>query len=296
MKQRVNGILPPVTTPFRNGAVAYDALAQNIAKWNTTGLRGYVVMGSNGESVFLTRGEKLKLVEAATNALSSGKLLIAGTGSDSIKETIALSNDAADRGADAVLVLTPSFYKEQMKSAAFVRYFTEVAGSVRVPLIMYNVPKFTGVTIEADAVAVLAEHENIIGLKNSSENTAHTAEIIASVPENFSVLVGTASVLYPGLAAGAAGGILALANIAPNECVELQRLIGEGKHAEASALQKKLIPVNKAITSKYGVAGLKAAMDMLGYFGGEPRSPLAPLEEKEGKELKITLRKAGLLD
>ena len=198
----IKGIMPPIATPFEHGEVAYDKLAQNITKWNKTGLSGYVVMGSNGEGVFLTREEKLKLVEATKKNMDTAKLLIAGTGSDSIKETILLSNDAADHGADYVLVLTPSFYKEQMKSAVFIRYFMEAADSIKVPLIIYNVPKFTGVNIEVDAVAKLAEHENIVGVKNSSENMAHTAEIIASVPKDFSVLVGTASVLYPGLAAG----------------------------------------------------------------------------------------------
>ncbi len=287
--------MPPVTTPFVSGEVAYDKLSENIKRWNKTGLSGYVVMGSNGESAYLTRDEKLKLVETTKKNLSTGMSLLAGTGSDSIRETIALSNDAADRGADYALVLTPSFYKGQMNGAAFVRYFTEVADNTKIPIVIYNVPKFTGVDIQADAVSELARHGNVVGLKNSSENAAQTAEIIACVPNDFSVLVGTASVLYPGLTAGAAGGILALANIAPEECVELQRLHDAGRHADASTLQKKLIPVNKAVTSKYGVPGLKAAMDMLGYFGGEPRSPLAPLGDREREDLKSILKTAGLL-
>ncbi|HUI31324.1 MAG TPA: dihydrodipicolinate synthase family protein [Candidatus Acidoferrales bacterium] len=292
----IRGIFPPVTTPFQGGEVAYSKLAQNIIRWNKTGLSGYVVLGSNGESVFLTREEKLKLVEAAKKNADSGKLLIAGTGSDSIRETISLSNEAGGLGADYALVLTPSFYKDQMKSATFIRYFTEVADGIKIPLIIYNVPKFTGVNIEADAVGKLAEHKNIVGLKDSSENVAHTAEIIGSVPDDFSILAGTASVLYPALAAGAAGGILALANIAPAECIEVQRLFEAGRHNEASGLQTKLIPLNKAVTSKYGVPGLKAAMDILGYFGGEPRSPLARLNEHELDDLKKTLRTAGLTD
>jgi 4-hydroxy-2-oxoglutarate aldolase len=292
----IKGIMPPVTTPFFSGEVAYDKLADNIKRWNKSGLSGYVVMGSNGESAYLTRDEKLKLVEAAKKSLASGMSLLAGTGSDSIKEAVALSNDAADRGADYALVLTPSFYKGQMNGAAFVRYFTEVADKTKIPIVIYNVPKFTGVDIQADAVAELAKHGNIAGLKNSSENAAQTAEMIASVPKDFSVIVGTASVLYPGLAAGATAGILALANIAAEECVELQRLFEAGRHQEASALQKKLIPVNKAVTSKYGVPGLKVAMDMLGYFGGEPRSPLAPLGDRERENMKSILKTAGLLE
>jgi 4-hydroxy-2-oxoglutarate aldolase len=253
-------------------------------------------MGSNGESAFLTMDEKLKLVEAAKKYVNSGKLLIAGTGSDSIKETISLSNAAADRGADCVLVLTPSFYKEQMKGTAFVRFFSEVADKIKIPLIIYNVPKFTGVNIEVDAILKLSNHGNIVGLKDSTENVAHMAEIIASVPKDFAVLVGTASVLYLGLSAGATGGILALANIAPSECIDVQRLFDTGKHEEASKLQAKLIPVNKAVTSKYGVPGLKMAMDMLGYFGGEPRSPLTSLGSMEHEDIESILKTAGLLN
>ena len=291
----LHGIMPPIATPFVNDEVAYDKLAQNFSRWNKIGLSGYVVMGSNGESVFLTREEKLNLVEAVKKNISGDKLLIAGTGSDSIKETISLSNDAADRGADYVLILTPSFYKSEMKPAAYIKYFSAVADKTKVPVVIYNVPKFTGVDIEAETVAKLAEHKNIVGIKNSSENIRQTTEIIDQTPKDFITIVGTASVLYSGISAGADGGILALANIAPNECIQIQKFVDEGKHKEALELQKKMLPVNKAITAKYGVAGLKAAMDTLGYFGGEPRSPLSVLNDSGKQELKQILITADLL-
>jgi 4-hydroxy-2-oxoglutarate aldolase len=293
--KKIQGIMPPIATPFQNDEVAYDRLAGNFLKWNKTGLSGYVVMGSNGESVFLTRDEKLKLVEAVKKNISEEKLLIAGTGSDSIRETISLSNDAAGRGADYVLILTPSFYKSEMKPAAYIKYFTAVADSIKIPLIIYNVPKFTGVDIEAETVAKLAEHKNIAGIKNSSENIRQTTEIIDQTPDDFATIIGTASVLYPGIAAGADGGILALANIAPDECVQIQKYTEEGKHNEALELQKKMLPVNKAITAKYGVAGLKAAMDMMGYFGGEPRAPLSKISDSDKEQLRQFLVHAGLL-
>lgn len=291
----LKGIMPPIATPFINDDVAYDKLAQNFSKWNKTGLSGFIVMGSNGESVFLTRNEKLKLVEEVKKNISDDKLLIAGTGSDSIRETISLTNDAADRGADYALILTPSFYKSEMKPAAYIKYFSAVADKTKIPVIIYNVPKFTGVDIEAETVAKLAEHKNIVGIKNSSENVRQTTEMIDQTPKDFAVIIGTASVLYPGLAAGAVGGILALANIAPNECVQIQKFVEEGKHSDALELQKKMLPVNKAITAKYGVAGLKAAMDLLGYFGGEPRVPLSVLSEPDKLQLKQILVNAGLL-
>ncbi|MGA8265592.1 MAG: dihydrodipicolinate synthase family protein [Ignavibacteriaceae bacterium] len=291
----LKGIFPPITTPFVNDEIAFDKLAENISKWNRTKLAGYVVMGSNGESAFLTREEKLKLIENVKKNASKDKILIAGTGSDSIKETISLTNDVAEKGADYALILTPSFFKGKMDSNSYIKYFTEVADRIEIPLIIYNVPKFTGVNIEAAPVSILARHKNIIGLKNSSENVAHLSEIINVSTDDFVTLVGTASVLFTGLCAGAAGGVLALANIAPDECIMVYNLFNEAKLKEARKLQAKLIPVNKAVTGKYGVAGLKAAMDVLGYFGGDPRSPLNKLNNNELEDLKTILSEAELL-
>lgn len=293
MKQ-LKGIMPPITTPFINGELAIDKLQFNIDKWNKTELTGYVVMGSNGESVFLTREEKLKLVEMTKKFASPDKLIIAGTGSDSIKETISLSNESAERGADFTLILTPSFYKSEMKHNAFIKYFTAVANAVKIPVIIYNVPKFTGVDIEAETVAKLSEHPNIAGIKNSSENVRQNHEFVSTTRKDFAVLVGTASMLYSGFTSGCAGGILALANIAPDECIRIQTLIEKGKLSKALEIQNRMIPVNKAVTAKYGVPGLKYAMDLLGYFGGEPRAPLSPLNDTGKEDLKVILSKAGL--
>ncbi len=292
---KLSGIFPPIPTPFVNGELAVDKLELNISKWNQTGLRGYVVMGSNGEAVFLTHNEKLKLTEAVKKHASPGKLLIAGTGSESIKETISLTNEVAGLGADYALVVTPSYYKSEMNHESFVTYFTMVADAVKIPVILYNVPKFTGVDMQAETVAQLADHPNIAGVKNSTENIRQLFEFATSTPDDFAVLAGTASVLYNGLTSGAAGGIVALANIAPDECVQILRLVESGKLPEALTLQQRMISVNNAVTSQYGVAGLKAAMDMLGYFGGDPRAPLLPLGEREKEVLKLIITKAGLV-
>ena len=292
----LKGIMPPIATPFINNEIAFDKLAENISKWNKTGLSGYVVFGSNGESAFLTREEKLKLIEAVKKYKSVDKKLIAGTGSDSIKETIALSNEAAKRGADAALILTPSYYKSQMKGEAFIKYFTAVADKITIPILIYNVPKFTGVSIEPETVARLSEHPNIIGIKNSDENIAHLSEIIHLTPKNFITIVGTASILFAGLCAGAVGGILALANIAPDKCVRMVELFNQGKLDEAKNLQMTLLAANKAVTAKYGVPGLKAAMDITGYFGGMPRLPLSPISAEQKQELISILKKSQILD
>jgi 4-hydroxy-2-oxoglutarate aldolase len=293
--KKLQGIMPPITTPFVNGEIAVDKLEFNIGKWNKTELSGYVVMGSNGESVFLTREEKLKLVELTKKFSDPDKLIIAGTGSDSIKETVFLSNESAERGADFVLILTPSFYKSEMKHGAFIKYFTAVADAVKIPVIIYNVPKFTGVDIEADTVAKLSDHPNIIGIKNSSENVRQNNEFVYYTRKDFSVLVGTASMLYSGFTSGCVGGIVALANIASEECVQIHKLISKNNLQEALELQNRMIPVNKAVTAKHGVPGLKTAMDLLGYFGGEPREPLSTLSESGKEDLIRVLREARLI-
>jgi 4-hydroxy-2-oxoglutarate aldolase len=293
--KKLKGVFPPITTPFINNELAFDKLAFNIQLWNETELSGYVVMGSNGESVFLTKEEKLQLVAKTKEYSSNDKLIIAGTGSDSIKETIELTNKSAELGADFALILTPSFYKSEMKHSSYVRYFVQIADSVKIPVIIYNVPKFTGVDIEAETVAELSLHKNIVGIKNSSENARQNSEFVSMTNSDFSVLVGTASMLFSGITSGATGGIAALANIAPNECVQIQKLIIDGNLKEALVLQQKMIPINKAVTAKFGVAGLKAAMDMLGYFGGEPRAPLSSLNGNDKKTLEQILTNAGLL-
>ena len=294
MSYNLSGIYPPLTTPFSDDDLAIDKLLRNIKKYERRELSGYVLFGSNGESVFLTREEKLQIISSVRE--QTKKVLIAGTGSDSIKETIFLTNDAAEIGANYALIISPSFFKSEMKHHAFLNYYIKVAESVMIPVIIYNVPKFTNVNIETDTIIELAKHPNIAGLKDSTENTARIAEIVANVPDSFRVIVGTASVLYSGLMSGAVGGILALANIAPDECLQIFLHSIAGKHKEALELQNRMIPVNRAITSKFGVAGLKAAMDILGYDGGNPRMPLEPLNEAQLIELKVILRKASLID
>lgn len=281
-----DGIYPPLPTPFANEEIDYAKVSFNIDRFNKTKLRGYVVLGSNGESVFLTREEKIQLVKVSSETASGDKIIIAGTGSDSIKETIRLTNECAKAGAKAALVLTPSYYKSQMNHAAMVKYFTTVAENSDIPVFIYNVPKFTGIDILPSTVAELAAHKNIIGIKDSTENIVHIMELIKEVPEDFIVFTGTGSVLYPAINAGSRGGIVALANVVPDRCAAIQTLIMEGKLSEAMAIQNSLLELNKAVTAKYGVAGLKKAMDIAGYAGGEVRTPLAPLPDKDLSDLK----------
>jgi 4-hydroxy-2-oxoglutarate aldolase len=289
-------IIVPITTPFKNDEVAFDKLKSNIEKLNEINLAGYVVLGSNGESVFLTKEEKLRMISSIREHAFPNKVIIAGTGTDSIKETISLTNDAANKGVGYALIITPSFFKSSMEHSTFINYYLSVADSVKIPVLIYNVPKFTNVNIHLDTVAELSEHNNIVGIKNSSGDTEQTAKFISDTTDDFHTFVGTGSVLLQGLKDGADGGILALANIAPKECIRIQKLFNLGKLEEAEVLQKKMVPVNTAITSTFGVAGLKATMDMIGLYGGNPRLPLNPLDEKAKLELKNILIKASLIE
>ena len=291
----LKGIFPPLTTPFENNEVSYDKLIDNLKIFETKKLSGYVVFGSNGESVFLTTKEKLQMIATIREHASSNKTIIAGTGLESIEETISLSNDSAKNGADYALIITPSFFKSAMNHHALMEYYTIIADSISIPVIIYNVTKFTNVNIDVETISKLAEHPNVVGIKNSTENIAQISETIYHTPEDFILLAGTGSVLLPALNSGAVGGVLALANVAPDECIEIYNLFNQGKLYDAQTIQNRMLAVNKAITATYGVAGLKTAMGLLGYYGGLPRKPLQPLTSNHINDLKSILINAGLL-
>jgi 4-hydroxy-2-oxoglutarate aldolase len=297
MELRIEGIMPPIATPFADGRVAHDRLRENLDRWNKTDLVGYVVFGSNGEAVHLDQEEKLAMVDTVKQCLPSGKLLIAGTGGQSTEATVRMTNLSAERGADAALIFTPHYYKAKMDNAALKKHYVTIADRAHIPILIYNVPQFTGISVAPELVASLAEHPNIIGIKDSSGNIAHVGEMIAttSSPPSFHVLAGSAGHLLPALALGASGGILALANIAPRECCNIFDDFRKGRYAEAKDLQLKLLAANKAVTAGFGVAGLKAALDMVGYYGGNPRPPLLPLGEEQRNELRKILEKANLI-
>lgn len=292
---RLNGILPPVTTPFdREGNVDYRALENNIARYNETGLAGYVALGSNGEAAHLSRDEQAQVVRAIKRAASTSHTLVAGVNEHSTRAAIESARAAADCGAECALVITPYFYKSRMTSEAFARHFSEVADRSPIPVLIYNVPQNTGVTIDAGAIASLAAHENIIGVKDSAGNFGVVAETIRRSPSGFAVMVGNGGILYPSLLMGATGAILAVACAAPRACVELHEAALAGDHSRARELQNRLAPLSQIVTSGLGVAGLKAAMELTGYAGGAPRLPLADVSDSERAQIKAVMRDTGL--
>ena len=290
----LNGIFPPITTPFIDDSVAYDKLASNIEKWSRTGLKGFVVLGSNGEYVCLSEEEKRKVVETVVQAAPEHMSVIAGTGCESTKETIRLTADCAALGAHAALVVTPHYYGGKMTEAALIKHFTAVADSSPIPIILYNVPKFTHINLTVNVVAQLSQHSNIIGIKDSTGNVIQLGEFLNQVEDDFSLLVGTAGALFGGLTLGCAGGVLALANVAPQNCVKIHELIQKGEFEAAKKIQLKMIPLNQAVTATYGVSGLKTALDLLGYFGGKPRPPLLRSSDEEKSAIVEILKTADL--
>ena len=275
------GIYTPIATPFRDdGTVDERALAANVSRWMTTPLTGLVVLGSNGEAASLEDAEADRVVDIVRAGVPSSRPLIAGTGRESTRATIAATRRAAAAGADAALVRTPSFFKPQMTSDAFVRHFTEVADASPVPVLLYNVTLYTGVNLLPDAVERLAVHANIVGIKESGSDIGQIAEYVARTPDDFTVLAGSATTLVHALCAGCDGAILALASLAPAECVSMATLVRERRLDEAIALQRRLMPLARSVGTTYGVPGLKAALELKGYAGGPPRPPLRPVSSE----------------
>jgi 4-hydroxy-2-oxoglutarate aldolase len=289
MSFQLKGIYAPIPTPFLNDKIAYDHLERNLAYWLGSSLEGLVVLGSNGEFVLLSSQEKVELISFVCRKANGRKPVIAGTGAESTAETIYLCRQSAKAGVDAVLVVTPNYYKRAMSDRVLKKFYFDVAEASPAPVILYNMPNNTGINLAPKIVAELAQHPNIIGIKDSGGNIVQIAEIIRTTPEDFSMFAGSASYLYASLAIGAKGGTLALANIFPNQCARIQSLFEEGHWEEAKSLQFRLIESNAAVTARFGIAGLKAALDMLGHYGGDPRLPLLPIEETDKAELREIL-------
>lgn len=288
----IRGILPPLTTPFGDdGALDLAAFEENLEIYANQDLGGVLVLGSNGEAQSLDEAEKLALVRAARARVPDRTVLV-GTGLESTRATIALTRKAADHGADAVLVLTPHYYRPHMTADALRSHFEAVADASSIPVLLYSVPAFTGLTWPAGLAAELARHPLIRGMKESSGDVGLLGRLVASVPARFGVICGSAPVIYPALCVGAVGGILAAACCAPRPVTSLYQAFQDGDHARARHLQEAIAPLATAVTATHGVAGLKAAMDLAGFRGGPVRSPLLPVKPAVRDELRTLLERA----
>ena len=298
MKHKLQGVLPPMATPFTaDEELDLAALKANIAKWNATGLSGYLAVGSNGESVYLSEDEQQAVIAATVEAAADDKFVMAGAGRESARETIGAIKRAASVGADCALIVTPCYFKGQMKPANLQAHYLRVAEASPLPILLYNVPQATAVNMTPDLVARLAPHPNIAGIKDSSGNIAQLSEILRlTKDQDFAVFVGNAEVLYSATQLGADGAILAVANVLPQRCVDLMEAVRSGDLAKGKALQWSMSRLAALVTSVHGVGGLKATMDMVGYHGGPVRLPLMMPDqaalEALAAELKIATSQA----
>lgn len=276
-------------TPFKGGEVDAAAIQSNVRTWIAAGLGGIVAVGTNGEATLLDDDEADRVIAAARREVPPDRVLIGGAGHESTRATIAAVRRAAAAGADAVLVKTPSVYKAQVTAAGLAAHYTAVADASPVPVLLYNFPGSTGVNLSPDTVARLAAHPNIIGMKETSTDGAQFADLAAAVPDSFTVLCGAAPGVFAALCAGAKGAIIAVASLMPAACLELLAHVRAGRYDEARALQGRITPLGRAVTTTYGIAGLKAALDMSGYCGGDPRPPLGPLSPDAADRIRTLL-------
>jgi len=295
-KMSFTGCFPPIPTPFDpHGRVDHDHLAANLEKWQKTPLKGFAVLGSNGEYVLLKTEEKVATWRTAGETIASDRLFIAGTGCESTSETLELTEEAAKAGADAAMIVTPHYYRPRMDHTALCAHYTFLADRSPIPIILYNVPGFTGVDLEPRTIIELAAHPNIIGLKESSGNVVKMGQVVHAAGDHFQVLAGSGSFLLPALSVGAAGGVMALAAVAPYELQKIVDCFTKGEMEKARETQLGLIAANGAVTVRFGIPGLKMAMDLIGMYGGPVRSPLRPLDENQSSELEGILREARIL-
>ncbi len=294
----LRGVIPALTTPFEGAAFSPGRLASNIAGYRAAGVHGFLVLGSSGEAALLDMHERIDLLRAARRAIPSDKTMIAGAGAESTAGTIANCRMTADCGADAALVLTPHYYGRQMTDDALRSHYTRVADASPVPVLLYDVPRFTHLTLPVEVVAELAEHDNVAGIKDSRGDGDHLKQLIERTPERFRVLCGSHRIFVDALGAGASAGILAAADVLPEVYVQVYELTLEQRFREAMELLHEVLTLSDLAVTDYGVPGIKAAMDLRGLDGGTPRLPLLPASQaardKLGREL-ARLERSGLL-
>jgi 4-hydroxy-2-oxoglutarate aldolase len=284
----------PFVTPLDSG-VNTESLSSAIRRWSESGISGYVALGSTGERVHLSDRECLHVIETARACVPKDLAFIVGAGQQSTRATIDEVKQFALAGADAVLVITPHFYRADMTQAALTKHYLTVADASPVPVLLYSVPHLTNVTIAPETVARLSEHRNIIGVKDSSGDILALAEMVRLVPNDFAVLTGNGAALYPALCVGAKGGILAIGCIAPRVAVAIYDAFQAGEHERARVMQQKLTILTRGVLGRYGIGGLKAALDMLGYVGGHVRPPLQDATDEARSEIQNVLRATELL-
>jgi 4-hydroxy-2-oxoglutarate aldolase len=293
-REKLSGVFAPITTPFdENGEVSYQALETNIKKLNTSRLRGYLALGTNGEFKSLNEAERRRVVETVVRNAAKDKMVMAGTGRESTKESIAATKEAASIGAHFASLIAPSFFAKKMTDPVLLNHFRVIADASPIPVLLYNNPEVAVVTYSTGLIGEIAKHPNIVGMKDTSKGN-FASYLLAAGPD-FNLLAGSAGFFFEALVMGGIGGVLSIANFAPEACCKVYDLWKAGKLEEARKEQYRLMTLNQKVSGKFGVAGVKAAMDIAGFYGGSPRAPLLPLTADEKKKLHQDLVAGGFL-
>lgn len=294
MSKKLAGIAAPISTPFVAQEVAYDQLRDNVRKYSRTALAGFFALGSNGESMFLDESEKLKVLETVLQEKADHQIVMAGASYESTRQTIAFSNQVAAMGADFVSIITPSYFKKRLTDEAMIGYYTDVADAVSIPVVAYNAPGFTGMTLTPQVIEVISRHPNVIGMKDTSKG--NMSSYLSAAAENFNILSGTVSTLFESMLLGAKGGVVSLANAFPAPCCELYEACKALDLDKARRLHYMLIKLNKSVSGSWGVAGVKYAAEVAGYHGGDPRKPLLPITEAGRQAIRKAIEDAGVME
>jgi 4-hydroxy-2-oxoglutarate aldolase len=285
----LRSIFPPMPTPFKDGDVDAAGIRANVRRWMTAGLGGVVALGTNGEAALLDEDESVRVVEAVRSEVPRDRVLVAGAGHESTRATIAAARLLAAAGADAVLVKTPYTYRNHVPPAGLVAHYTAVADASPVPVLLYNFPASTGVNLAPETVARLAAHPNIVGMKETSTDGAQFTDLAAAVPDDFTILCGAAPGVFAALCAGAGGAIIAVCAVMPRACLDLLAHVEAGRYDEALAIQHRITPLARAVTTGFGVPGLKAALELAGFAAGDPRPPLMPVTAEAKHQIRTLL-------
>jgi 4-hydroxy-2-oxoglutarate aldolase len=296
MAKTLTGIFAPVVTTFddASGELASGPFRANIRAHIAAGLSGVLVAGSTGEAALLDEDERLRLTELARPLVPDDRWLFTGTGAESTRECVRRSKDAAERGADAVLVVPPHYYGASMTEDALWAHYSRVADESPVPVMLYNIPKYTHLPLDAKLVHALSEHPNIFGIKDSTGDMTQLRGYLEAQSDRFTVLTGHAGTVLDALGYGARGAVLAVALFAAPLVFDLMDAIAHGDGVTASEIQARVRPIAKEIVAELGPPGIKVAMDLVGLTGGAPRGPLRPLGTAERERVSTLLGTAGL--
>ena len=282
-----------ISTPFDENGVNFEEFGRLLENQIEKGVDSIIVCGTTGESSTMTKDERKQTIKFAIDVVNKRTKVIAGTGSNNTQDAIEMSKYAESVGADGLLIVTPYYNKTTQKG--LIAHYTEIAKNVSIPIILYSVPSRTGVNILPDTVAKLAKTENIVGIKEASNNFSQILELISKVPKDFSVISGNDDTIVPLLSLGGTGVISVLSNVFPKETSEMCHKFFEGDVEGSLQMQLKFMPLIKALFCEVNPIPVKKAMNLMGWNVGSLRLPLTEMEDANAAVLAKELKALGLI-